>query len=77
VNHKLVLRSLNLIREVTGCSAEEAEAAFAASGKRPKVAMVMLLLQAEPERAEALLRGVDGHISRLEKPAAPVGQGLP
>jgi N-acetylmuramic acid 6-phosphate etherase len=66
VNQKLILRSLKLIREVTGCPAEEAETAFAAAGKNPKIAMVMIFLKVSPQRAEELLRGADGHISRLK-----------
>jgi N-acetylmuramic acid 6-phosphate etherase len=71
VNQKLILRSLKLIREVTGCPAEEAETAFAAAGKDPKIAMVMILLKVSPQRAEELLREADGHISRLTSPAEP------
>jgi N-acetylmuramic acid 6-phosphate etherase len=65
VNRKLVLRSLRLIREVTGCSAGQAEAAFAASEKNPKTAIAMILLGADRERAEILLREAGGHISAL------------
>jgi N-acetylmuramic acid 6-phosphate etherase len=65
VNQKLILRSLKLIREITGCPAEEAETAFAAAGKDPKIAMVMILLKVDPQRAGELLREADGHISRL------------
>jgi len=39
VNRKLVERSKRLIRQATGCSKNEAEAAFIASGRRPKVAI--------------------------------------
>jgi N-acetylmuramic acid 6-phosphate etherase len=69
-NHKLVLRSLRLIREITGCSPEEAEAALAASEKRPKTAIVMLLLKTGREEAEARLARVEGHISALAEAAA-------
>jgi N-acetylmuramic acid 6-phosphate etherase len=65
VNHKLILRSLRLIREVTGCSAERAEAAFEASGKNPKIAIVMVLLGTDRKRAEILLEEAGGHISAL------------
>jgi N-acetylmuramic acid 6-phosphate etherase len=65
VNHKLILRSLRLIREVTGCSAGQAEAAFAASEKNPKTAIAMILLGAGRERAETLLKEAGGHISAL------------
>jgi N-acetylmuramic acid 6-phosphate etherase len=64
-NHKLVLRSIGLIQEITGCSPAEAEAAFAASEKRPKTAMVMILLRVGRVEAERLLERADGHISTL------------
>jgi N-acetylmuramic acid 6-phosphate etherase len=65
VNQKLILRSIRLIREVTGCPAEQAEAAFAASGKNPKTAIVMVLLGTDRARAEELLQEAGGHISAL------------
>jgi N-acetylmuramic acid 6-phosphate etherase len=65
VNRKLILRSLRLIREVTGCSAERAEAVFEAAGKNPKIAIVMALLETDRERAGALLEEAGGHISAL------------
>ena len=65
VNRKLILRSVRLIREVTGCSTEQAEAAFAASGKNPKTAIVMVLLGTGKVQAEALHREAGGHISAL------------
>jgi N-acetylmuramic acid 6-phosphate etherase len=67
VNHKLVLRSIRLIREVTGCTEEEAREGFEASGKRPKTAIVMILLKKDRDEAEKLLREADGHISLLIK----------
>jgi N-acetylmuramic acid 6-phosphate etherase len=70
VNHKLILRSIRLIREVTGCTEEEARESFDASGKRPKTAIVMVLLKKDREDAEKLLREADGHISLLIKPAS-------
>jgi N-acetylmuramic acid 6-phosphate etherase len=70
VNHKLVLRSLRLIREVTGCTEEEAREGFGASGKRPKTAIVMILLKKGRDEAEKLLKEADGHISLLIKSAS-------
>jgi len=67
VNHKLILRSIRLIREVTGCTEEEARESFDASGKRPKTAIVMVLLKKDREEAEKLLLEADGHISLLIK----------
>jgi len=67
VNHKLVLRSIRLIREVTGCTEEEAREGFEASGKRPKTAIVMVLLKKDRDDAEKMLSEADGHISLLIK----------
>jgi len=67
VNHKLVLRSIRLIREVTGCTEEEARKSFEASGKRPKTAIVMVLLKKNRDEAEKVLKEADGHISLLIK----------
>ena len=65
VNHKLILRSIRLIREVTGCTEEEARKKFESSGKNPKIAIVMVLLKKDREEAEKLLKEADGHISLL------------
>jgi N-acetylmuramic acid 6-phosphate etherase len=69
VNHKLVLRSIRLIREVTGCSEEKAREAFEASAegtvKSPKTAIVMVLLEIGREEALVLLGKSGGHISAL------------
>jgi len=70
VNNKLVLRSIRLIREVTGCTEQEARESFDASGKRPKTAIVMILLKKGRDEAEKLLRDADGHISLLIKSAS-------
>ena len=70
--HKLILRSLRLIREITGCSSDKAEAAFSASGNKPKLAIVMVLLNVDRTEAERRLNEADGHISAIintkEKP---------
>jgi N-acetylmuramic acid 6-phosphate etherase len=65
VNKKLILRSIRLIREVTGCSEDEAALALTASGKKPKTAIVMVLLGTDRERAETLLKEAGGHIGAL------------
>ncbi|GHU89427.1 N-acetylmuramic acid 6-phosphate etherase [Spirochaetia bacterium] len=67
VNHKLILRSIRLIREVTGCSEEQARESFEASEKKPKTAIVMVLLKVDRRRAEELLEEAEGHISILLK----------
>jgi len=65
VNHKLILRSIRLIREVTGCSEEEARSALEASARRPKIAIVMVLLGVGAEKAGSLLEEENGHISAI------------
>ena len=65
VNHKLILRSIRLIREITGCSEENARTALEASHKQPKAAIVMVLLGVDRERAMKLLEEADGHISTI------------
>jgi N-acetylmuramic acid 6-phosphate etherase len=69
VNQKLILRSIRLIRDVTGCPQKEAEAAFAASGKNPKIAIVMILLETDKEQAEVLLKEAGGYISVVAEKA--------
>jgi len=59
VNRKLVERSKRLIRQATGCSKEEAENAFEASGRTPKTAIIMVLLKVERDEAERLEK--EGH----------------
>ncbi|MDR0312161.1 MAG: N-acetylmuramic acid 6-phosphate etherase [Treponema sp.] len=65
VNHKLVLRSIRLIREVTGCDEDKAREAFSASGKNPKAAIVMVLLKTDRVNAEELLEKANRHISAV------------
>lgn len=64
VNEKLVERSKNLIMQATGCDRGTAEQAFTASGKKPKIAIVMVLLGIEAAKAEQLVAANDGHLSR-------------
>ncbi len=51
VNKKLVERSKRLIRQATGCDREEAARAFEDSGKKPKIAILMVLLGVDREKA--------------------------
>jgi N-acetylmuramic acid 6-phosphate etherase len=62
VNKKLVIRSRRIIRLATGCDEAEAERAFEASGRRPKTAIVMVLLGIESTEAENLLAENEGRI---------------
>ncbi len=63
VNRKLVERSKRLIRQATGCSREEAEEAFMSSGRKPKIAILMLLLGTGKAEAEDLVASGGGRIS--------------
>ena len=65
VNNKLVLRSIRLICELTGCTEEMAFEAFEASKKQPKVAIVMVHLGVGMEEAVKLLERAGGHISAI------------
>ena len=67
VNQKLVQRSLRLIREVTGCSADAAARAFAAANKAPKTAIVMVLCGVDCAAAESLLAAAGGHIGGVKQ----------
>jgi len=73
VNHKLILRSIRLIRDITGCSEEKALEALEASCKQPKVAIVMVLLGVDRERASALLKEAEGHIGKIPVGKIPAG----
>ncbi len=63
VNKKLVERSKNLIMRATDCDRETAEAAFEGSGKKPKIAIVMVLLGIDAKGATELVKKHDGHLS--------------
>jgi N-acetylmuramic acid 6-phosphate etherase len=65
VNQKLVRRSIRIIREISGALEKDAEEAFYASGKRPKIAIVMLLTGTDRPAAEKLLETAEGHITRI------------
>jgi N-acetylmuramic acid 6-phosphate etherase len=63
VNRKLVERSKRLVQQATGCSREEAESAFQASGRKPKIAILMVLLKVDRAEAERLEREGGGPIA--------------
>jgi N-acetylmuramic acid 6-phosphate etherase len=63
VNKKLVERSKRLIRQATGCSKEEAAQAFEASGRRPKLGIIMILLGVDRAEAERLEKAGGGPIA--------------
>ena len=64
VNNKLVARSKRLIQIATGCDPEIAARAFEGSARRPKVAIVMVLLGIGREPAERLLQANEGRIGQ-------------
>lgn len=64
VNEKLVERSKNLIMNATQCDRTTAERAFTESGRKPKIAILMVLLGVSATRAEQLVAENDGHLSR-------------
>ncbi len=63
VNRKLIERSKRLIRQATDCGLDEAEKAFEASGKKPKIAILMVLLGVDREEAERLEKKGGGPIA--------------
>ncbi len=67
VNKKLVERSKRLIRQATGCSREVAEKAFNESGRKPKIAIIMVLLDISREDAELLEKNNKRPISEILK----------
>ena len=62
VNNKLVERSKRIITQATGCDKKTAFQAFESSGRRPKTAIVMLLLSIQEKEAGRLLEENDGRI---------------
>ncbi len=67
VNRKLIERSKRLIQQATSCSREEAAKAYEASGQKPKVAIIMVLLGVNRAEAERLDRLGGGPISAALK----------
>jgi len=65
VNQKLVERSKRLIKQATGCTVAEAAQAFYESGKKPKIAILMILLGVDAETALALEKQSSGPISEM------------
>jgi N-acetylmuramic acid 6-phosphate etherase len=63
VNRKLVDRSKRLIRQATGCTKDEAEAAFLASGGKPKIAILMIALGISAETAQELIQQGQGRLA--------------
>ncbi len=62
VNSKLVNRSKRLIMQICNCDEKTAAKAFKDCGKKPKTAIVSLLLDVPAEKARTLLKNNDEHI---------------
>ena len=56
-------RSKRLIRQATGCGKDEAALVFEASGKRPKIGIIMILLGVDRAEAERLEKVGGGPIA--------------
>jgi N-acetylmuramic acid 6-phosphate etherase len=67
VNNKLVVRSKRLIQIATGCDPKTAAQAFEDSGRRPKVAIVMVILGINRQEAQRLLQANEGRIGQALK----------
>jgi len=64
LNAKLVDRAKRLIKEVTGCTMEEANNAYAASNAQVKVAILMIMLNLNNVLAQSLLEKSNGSINK-------------
>lgn len=66
-NAKLEERSKRIIMEATGCTYEEAEVAFAIAHHNVKVAIIMVLMDCDLEKATELLKENKGFIQEAIK----------
>ncbi|GAS71729.1 N-acetylmuramic acid 6-phosphate etherase [Salmonella enterica] len=64
-NHKLNLRQVNIVKDATGCSAQQAEAALIACGRQCKTAIVMLLKNLNATEANLRLEQHGGFIRQV------------
>jgi N-acetylmuramic acid 6-phosphate etherase len=62
VNNKLVSRSKQIIMAAAGCDKKTASKAFEDSGRKPKTAIVMVLIGVSMQKAESLLTANEGRI---------------
>nr|WP_241636162.1 N-acetylmuramic acid 6-phosphate etherase [Fusobacterium gastrosuis] len=65
-NQKLVVRAKNIVKEVTGCTEEEANVALEKSEGSAKVAIVMILLNCDVKEAKENLEKANGRIQDLK-----------
>ena len=72
-NQKLVARAVSIVRSATQADEETALSALRQADFSCKTAIVMLLCGVDAEKAHALLKGVDGHVSDAVR-AVPGGE---
>lgn len=63
-NEKLVERSIHIIQEACYCSYDHAKEAFEKSGRKPKIAILMILLECNKEEAETYLNHNENSIRK-------------
>lgn len=63
-NLKLVERSKHILMQATGCTYDQSENIFEASGENVKTAIVMFLTHSTFEEAEALLKAANGFVRK-------------
>lgn len=61
-NEKLVHRAARIISDATGCSDEQSEHLFAASGRDVKIAILMGIADTDRSNAQALLQASGGNV---------------
>lgn len=67
-NEKLIRRCVTIVCSATDCDEATATAALESCGYRPKIAIVMVLMDVDAEEARALLSKADGRVAKvLEK----------
>ena len=64
-NEKLIRRCVSIVCAAAECDETAAIAALEACSYRPKIAIIMVLLEIGAEEAKALLARENGHISRV------------
>jgi N-acetylmuramic acid 6-phosphate etherase len=70
-NQKLVTRAVTMVREVTQCSVEDAQAALAATQNNVKLAILMVITGLDSETCLGLLHRSDGFLRRAIAAHAP------
>lgn len=67
MNKKLIDRAKRIIKQVTGCSAEEATTLFHAAEGNPKIAIIMYSCSVDLEKARELLENASGFVYKAIK----------